>query len=133
MSLRDRIESKIQEREHEIAESQEKLRAIEGKIHDSKIYIDALRESLALIDRESKNGFEPELQEGSKVAKARDAIKEAGKPLHINEILTKIGDPIEHSTRASLVTSISRYIKKGAIFRKTDPNTFGLIDIPTSS
>lgn len=128
MSLRSKIESKIQEREHEIAEFREKLRAIEGKIHDSEIYIGALRESLALIDLGAENLSAPELQEGSKVAKARDAIKEARKPLHINDILREIGDPIEHSSRASLVSSISRYVKKGAIFQKAAPNTFGLID-----
>lgn len=56
---------------------------------------------------------------------AFDILKRASKPLHISEILSKI--EIIHQTKVdkeSLVSAITKKIKRGDRFIKTDKNTF---------
>lgn len=69
------------------------------------------------------------LRAGSELAKARDAIRSAGKPLHISEILAAIGKENTKKNRVSLGGSLAGYVRKGAIFSKSAPNTFGLIEL----
>jgi hypothetical protein len=67
------------------------------------------------------------------VAKARDAILKAGRPLHVSEILTVIGKPDEKEGRISLGGSLSSYVRKGEVFTRPDPNTFGLVELDRSA
>ena len=66
------------------------------------------------------------LRPGTTLAKARDAIKKAGKPLHVSEILKLVEKPADKKNRVSLGGSLSGYVRRGEIFTRPAPNTFGL-------
>lgn len=77
-------------------------------------------------------GVEGIMPTGS-VAKAVDILREAGKPLHITDILrgieTQRGEKVN---KATLVGNLSRYIKAKRIFYRAGPNVFGLIEMRKS-
>lgn len=60
---------------------------------------------------------------------AEAVLRAHDRPMHVNEILSAIERDYQESVRyATLVGNISRLIKKGKIFERTGPNTFGLIE-----
>jgi hypothetical protein len=69
------------------------------------------------------------LRPGTALAKAREAIKKAGHPLHVSEILKALGKPPDKKNRISLGGSLSGYVRKGEVFTRSAPNTFGLIEL----
>ncbi len=68
-----------------------------------------------------------ELRPGSDAAKVRKLIEESGKPLHVTEILKGLGKQDTQNHRASLGGTLNSYVKKGMVFTRPAPNTFGLI------
>ncbi|HEY4742646.1 MAG TPA: hypothetical protein VIH76_18765 [Candidatus Acidoferrales bacterium] len=122
MSLRNEILKRIERKEAEVREH-------EYAIREGKAYLQGLQETLKLIPKDDTFGTqEVTLRHGSNIAKAHEALKAAGKPLHITEILKAIGQPIDKKHRLALGGSIAAYARKDAIFTKTAPNTFGLIE-----
>jgi hypothetical protein len=81
-----------------------------------------------LLPRDQNTTSNPRqaLRPGSAVAKARDAIKKAGKPLHVTEILHAIGSEVDKKNRISLSGSLFGYVRRGGVFTRPAPNTFGL-------
>jgi hypothetical protein len=108
------------------------IRDLEKQLAAATAYLQALQDSLRLLPREplaGKSGADQVLRPGSAVAKARDAILKAGKPLHISELLKILGRPVDKNSRVSLSGSLSGYAKRGEIFTRPAPNTFGLIEL----
>jgi len=125
MRIRDELLKRMEKKELEIRELEKQLAA-------ANAYLQALQDSLRLLPREplaGKAGPEQVLRPGSAVAKARDAIVKAGKPLHISELLKVLGRPVDKNNRVSLSGSLSGYAKRGEIFTRPAPNTFGLIEL----
>jgi len=121
VSSRRKIEDKVRRKEQEIAE-------LEAQIREARAYIQALNDALKVIpkDKEDTDGTR-ELRPGSMMAEAREAIRRAGKPLHISELLDALGKEKTRSSRASLAGSLAAYVRKGEIFTRPKPNTFGLV------
>jgi hypothetical protein len=69
------------------------------------------------------------LRPGTSVDKAYRAIKTAGKPLQINEILKAIGRTADKKNRLSLSGSLAHYVRAEEIFTRPAPNTFGLMEL----
>lgn len=109
------LDNKIRKKEAEI-------RSLEQKLQAARVYIQALMDV-----RREVEGDASELKAGSMVAMARDAIKRAGKPLHVDEILTAIGRPAE--SKSSLTGSLAAYVRRSEIFTRPGPNTYGLVDL----
>jgi hypothetical protein len=59
--------------------------------------------------------------------KTYELLTKARKPLHISTILKGIGEEPTRQKKASLVSSLSTYVKNQQIFTRPLPNTFGLI------
>ena len=115
-----------------IEKKREEIRDLEIKLAEAKAYTQALEDSLRLLPKEgAPEKLEPEqvLRPGSAVAKARAAILKANKPLHVTEILKVIGRPVDKNNRVSLSGSLSGYVKRGEIFTRPAPNTFGLLEL----
>ncbi len=123
MISRQRIEFKIEQKEEEIQE-------LESKIRENRAYVQALQDTLKMLPRDGNQ--EKALRQGSDMAKARDAILAAGKPLHISEILTALGKEVVKKNRVAVAGSMAGYVRKGAVFTKTAPNTFGLVELATN-
>ena len=118
MSELDVIERKIRKKEAEIQSLEEKLRS-------ARVYIQALLD----VRRELDGGDESaDLRPGSMIALAKDAIARAGTPLHVDDILTAIGKTAD--SKSSLTGSLAAYVRRGEIFTRPAPNTYGLIGSP---
>jgi len=129
--LLDKIESKkaeIAKKEHEIkmiysfiAGIQEAIKSLPSDEENEKSNTNVGYKKVSNKERELRPGSDPD--------KARQYLKTAGKPLHIDEILKGIGGNIEEKkNKVSLVWSLNFYSKEGRIFTKTGPNTFGLTE-----
>jgi hypothetical protein len=126
MSFRDELQKKLDRKQQEVADLE---RAYQIQIASSRAYIQALQDILKTLPREG-DGVKPQdvLRPNSAVARAREAILAVGKPLHINEILHALGRPIDHGNKVSVSGSLAMYVRKGEIFTRPAPNTFGLIE-----
>jgi hypothetical protein len=123
MGLRQDIEKKIERK-------REEMRNHELAIREGASYVQALQETLKMLPRESApSGNQQNLRPGSEIAKAREAIKKAGKPLHIGDLLKAIGRTNDKKSRLSLSGSIAHYVRNGQIFTRPAPNTYGLVEL----
>jgi len=123
MGLRNDFQKRIEKKQQEI-------RDLELKLKEANSYLQALLDSLKLLPRDSDAAnSEQVLRPGTTLAKARDAIKKAGKPLHVSEILKILEKPIDKKNRVSLGGSLSGYVRRGEIFTRPSPNTFGLREL----
>lgn len=122
MQVKREIERKIEKKRAEIANLRQQLGTAET-------YLEALVDTAKLFPKDGKDGEkEAVLRAGTDLAKARDFIKSKGHPLHVNAILAGIGKEINKANKISLSGSLGSYVRKGILFTKPDPNTFGLIE-----
>jgi hypothetical protein len=105
---------------------------MELQIRENKAYIQGLQDSMKLLPRDGNGVAEYTLRDGSALAKTRDALKTAGVPLAIVDILKAVGKPQDKKHRISLAGTLSGYARDGKVFTKTAPNTFGLIEFGAS-
>lgn len=122
MELADELQRKITRKQQEIAD-------LEGKLRDAKTYLQALMDVARHLPRQAQDGGELTIRTGSQVAQARDLIRKAGKPLHVKDLLRAMGRPLDKNARAGLSGSLSAYVRKGEVFTRTAPNTFGLVEL----
>lgn len=120
MSARRKLEERIRRKEQEIKE-------LEMKIREGRAYVQALQEAVKILPRSAPDDREGQiLRPGSLMARARELILEQGTPLHISQILRGVGKPVDKANRASLGGSLAAYVRRGEIFTRPAPNTFGL-------
>lgn len=122
MALRIELQKRIERKQAEIREHEEAIRMAQA-------YIQGLQDTLKLIPKEDEFGqVSTAFRHGSNVAKARDALQAAGRPMHISDILKAMGQPADKKHRLALAGSIASYARKDQVFKKTAPNTFGLLE-----
>lgn len=128
MSERERIEERLRRKEAEMLGLEEKLKS-------TRVYVQALRDVLSMLDVPASEPVTAEeteesvLRPGSAVALARDVILRRGEPMHVNDILLAMGRESTRETQASLIGSISAYVRRDKIFTRPAPNTFGLAEL----
>jgi hypothetical protein len=105
---------------------------LERQIDMARAYLQAIQDAIRSLPKEPQANVvseerSTELRTGSLLAKARDAIATKGAPMHVAEILIAIGQENTKNNRVSLVGSLGAYVRKGAVFTRPAPNTFGLV------
>lgn len=118
--------NKIKKQEQEIASLKLQKQEIENKIEKAISYLNGMEDAYKEL---TKKPVEITLREGTDIFKVRDLLLKVGHPLHIKDILKGMGKEVTSNTRVSLSGSINSYAKKSQIFIKTNPNTFGLIEL----
>lgn len=129
MGLREEFQKRIEKKNLEIAE-------LELQIREAAAYIQALQDSLRLLPKDTDvKQINPEqtLRPGTGIYNAKEAIRKAGKPLHISEILKAVGLPVDKKNRLSLAGSLASYARRKEIFTRPAPNTFGLAELKLST
>jgi hypothetical protein len=131
MFTRKELEKRIAKRTEEVAEAERRRIDADKELASAKAYLQALIDmrKLCPAERSSEEKASDSLREGSLMAKARDAIKAAGKPLHIADLMKAIGVEIKPQKKTSLAGSLSAYARKAKIFTRPAANTFGLIEL----
>jgi hypothetical protein len=124
MTLIDDIEKRIEKKREEIRDH-------ELQIRDRNVQIKTLTEVLQQLPKElsEKSNGDQVLRPGTTIAKAREAIKTAGRRMHISDLVKAVGMPDNPQNRSSLTGTISAYVRDGEIFTRPAPNTFGLLEL----
>jgi hypothetical protein len=128
MDMRQRIEEKIRKKESEVQE-------FENQIRDAKIYIEALKETIKMLPRDTVEVRRPEakLRQGSRIARVYALLVKMQKPMHVSALLEGIGEENTKENRVGLSGSLGFYTRDNQIFTRPSPNTFGLVDFGGSS
>jgi hypothetical protein len=99
------------------------------QLAQAEAYLQAIQDSIKVLPKEAVVAkAEPDLRPGTLLAQARDVLRTEGKPMHVSEILRKMGKTADKGNRISLSGSLAAYVRKKTIFRKTGPNIFALIE-----
>jgi hypothetical protein len=115
-----RLHEKIKKEETQIAE-------LQVAVERARARSDGFDEVLRLLPRDG----EDELRPGTTMYDVREALRAAGKPMHLDEILKKLGC---EDKRNSLRGSLAAYANKGRVFTKEEgQENFGLIEFHTST
>ena len=128
MDDRQKIHDRLRKKEQEV-------QALEERVRTARTYIQALQDVLKLLDGDKSQevgvvaSAESVLRPGSAVHKARVAILAASAPIHINALTEAIGGDSSREGRISLASSLAAYVRKGEIFTRPAPNTFGLVEL----
>jgi hypothetical protein len=125
MGARESLQRLADRKSQEIAD-------LERQIDMARAYLQAIQDSMKALPRESSiqpNGDDSslDLRPGTLLARARDAIQKNGSPMHISALLSAIGIENTKKARVSLVGSLGAYVRKGSVFTRPGPNTFGLV------
>ncbi|MEN8615456.1 hypothetical protein ABFB09_09355 [Dehalogenimonas sp. THU2] len=121
--------------EKRIEKEKQKIVDLRQQVERSEAFIQGLQEALQMLPKEK---VEPQtkssgyLRPGSDMQKIQELLKRTGHPLPIDEIIGKIGKQVSNATRASIASSLSRYVRKNEIFSRPGPNTFGLIEFASN-
>src|ERR1035437_7592762 len=96
MSSRKAIEKMIGNAEEEQA-------ALRKQIELKDAYIQGLKDTLRYLPKSpDKSNGQTALRAGTDIAKAREIILKEGKPMHIAEIIKRLGKELTKQNRASL-------------------------------
>jgi hypothetical protein len=120
MHIREQFQRLLDRKEQEI-------RNLELELEKARTYAEALRDSMKLLPRDIPAG-ETNLRPDTTLAKTRDVLRKEGKPMHITDILKALGSPTDSKHKLSLGGSLANYVRKGQIFMRPAPNTFGLLE-----
>ena len=85
----------------------------------------------AIPGRPCSGRDEDRLRRGSAVRLAYRVLHESGRPLHVREILSRMG-PRGERTSTSLTSSLARYAKAGRYFVRTGQGVYGLLVEPST-
>jgi hypothetical protein len=106
------------------------VQSLEEKLRTAKVYVQALQDVMKALGGEPEEGRPQRAPKaGSGVSQARDAILKAGRPVHISDLLAAMGKEETREGRASLTSSLAAYVRRGEIFTRPAPNTFGLVEL----
>ena len=117
------------ELEKRIKRKQQEIIDLERQLYEARAYHEAMEESLKLMSKYANANGDDGLRPGSMVDKARNIIRQAGEPLHVDRILEGMGKEKTKKNKLSLAGSLASYVRKGLIFARPAPNTFGLKEL----
>lgn len=121
MNTREQFQRLLDRKKQEISD-------LELQLERAKAYVEALQDSMKLLPK-LPSDTEITLRPGTALAKTRDVLQQAGKPMHITEILRALNLPVDKKHKLSLSGSLSTYVRNAEIFNRPAPNTFGLISL----
>jgi len=109
------------------------IQVLEEKIKVARIYVRALEDVMRAVDRgepdAAQSGGEATLRRGSLVAQAREVMLARNEPIHIDDLLAALGKDVNRESKASLAGSLAAYVRKGEVFSRPAPSTFGLVEL----
>jgi hypothetical protein len=114
------LEGEIEHFEDRIAGSREKISTLEATLQE-------LQSLYNLIPSEADvSGPQPAFRQNSEGWLVHEVLRNAGKPMYVDEILEQLGREITIEARGSLAGQLGGYVRKGQVFTRPAPNTFGL-------
>jgi hypothetical protein len=125
MSIRKELDRKIERKKEEIT-------SLEWSLGEARAYLQALEDTRKMLPKEPGAQEEVLLRPGTELAKVRDILKREGKPLHVDELLKRLGKTTEKKQKISLSGSLAAYVREHKVFTRPAPNTFGLVEFESA-
>lgn len=127
MGIREDLARRIEKKQTELALAE---REWEKQKAGVEAYILALQETIRSLPREASD-VRPEdiLRPGGVLARVRGLVLAKRTPQDVHDILQALGKPNDKKSRASITSMLGTYVRRGEIFVRTSPNTFGLIEL----
>ena len=124
MGFREDLFRRIEKKRSEIS-------ALEADLLTAKTYLQALEENYKLAGKgvPSAEPSVPTFRAGTLLAAAYSAIKQAGRPMHVNDLLPAMGRAVNRAERSAVSGTLAAYVRKGEVFTRPAPNTFGLVEL----
>jgi hypothetical protein len=128
--MRQEIQKRIKKKQAELKSYETKQMMLQGDMEKLRAVISELESILRSLPNEDIEGAKAEREPrfGTDVYRAREALRNAGGPLHISQILQAMGEEPTKAKRSSVSSQIAAYAKANAIFESYGGNTFGLKD-----
>ena len=121
MGIKENIQKLVDRKAQEIEQ-------LEQAVRDARLYLQGLQDAMKALPKENVASEQRTLRSGTEVAKVKEILQQAKKPLHITEIIRLLGKTPDAKNRVSLSGSLSGYVREGQIFTRPAPNTFGLTE-----
>lgn len=133
MGFREDLGRKIERKRAEIAD-------LEAQAQTARTYLQALEDMYKMAARETStpsptndNGHSvtsstTPFRTGSLTQGVYDALKAAGRPLHVSELLVAVGRTVTRTEKSAVSGTLASHVNKGYVFTRPAPNTFGLIE-----
>lgn len=130
MSLQNKLEGLRSKKVAELDEIYAQIAELEGRAREAQSYLQALQDSIRLLLKNEGNGSSKEarIKPGSNPDKVYALLKKAGHPLHIKTIVEGIGLQYSKMTRSTINSALIPYLKKGQVFTRPEPGTYGLVE-----
>ena len=119
-------EAFIQKKMDEVRKARQRVERLEDALrHYEEVY----NIITGVSSRDSSDvSREGTVQSGSQGEKVRKVLADAGEPVHIDEIMSRLGIENTVPAKNSLAGSLSRYVRQGQIFTRPARGTFGLVE-----
>ena len=123
------LQKQIEKKRLEIAASEQALSTDRAVLQGLEMALKTvLKTTGAAVEPSNSEG--KKLRPGTDLARCYEFLTIAGKPQHVDVLLTAIGKDITKSNRVSLVGSLGTYVREHKWFTRPAPNTFGTVDMP---
>lgn len=134
MALRDELLRRRARKQQEVVALEQQIAGLGQQLDVAKAYLQAVEDTLKMVDRDAVAApAERALRRGSGPAKAQKALRAVGHALHITKLLGEMGQPVNRKTRSALSSALAAYARKGEVFTRPAPNTFGLVEFPVGT
>jgi hypothetical protein len=121
MDIRKELDKKISKKREEID-------SLQNELQTAKTYLQALEDTRKLLPRNPVDKPTVTLRPGTDLSRVRVILQEARAPLHVEDLLKRLGKPVEKKSKLSLSGSLASYARDNKIFTRPAPNTFGLVE-----
>jgi HB1, ASXL, restriction endonuclease HTH domain len=129
MDIRRKVENQIKKKTQEINQLKKNRDDIDISIREAQAYVQAMEDMMKhLPTNESIEEATASIRHGSMADLAMKALKKSGRPLHIKDILEKLGRESTKQYRQALSGQLSHYVRQNKVFTRPAPNTFGLVE-----
>lgn len=107
------------------AEKQTELVRLEAELAAGRAYLRFINDRIELA--EQRGGNEPECSDP--VIVIRRLIREAGRPLYIDDILRGLDRPLNREGREEIRHLLLSWVRREEIFTRPRPGIFGLVEL----
>jgi len=134
MNLERTLKAKIRKYTDKIQSLESDRAEIEKRLIETRAYLQALEDTMKHVSRgEPGSGDTARVRLGGVVDKTIKTLTAANAPMHVGKILEALGNESTSQTRKALSAQLNTYVRSTRIFKRTAPNTFGLIEWSTSA
>ncbi len=127
MNAYKKLQNQLKRKIKEIQQLKVSWRELDIQIRESQAVISALEEAMKHFPKEELDGDPARsLRAGGQVYRIYSILKKHGKPMHITEILKKLGKDTDNKTQQATGSQLNSYVRQSRIFSRDLPNIFGL-------